>query len=96
MGIIAFTLLNKPPVSKSAPRAFCAFIIRPVSSVKIGIKRSAMDIINASSCTGKRIYFKGFNKLSIPSVSDTGVVVNVSTDEARTSKNNRTAKKIVK
>jgi hypothetical protein len=59
IGITAFTRLISPPVSKSAPRAFCAFIMRAVSSDKIGINRSAIDIISASSCTGKRISFNG-------------------------------------
>jgi hypothetical protein len=37
------------PVSKFAPRAFWAFIIRSVSSINVGIKRSAIDIIIANS-----------------------------------------------
>ena len=40
------------PFSKSAPRAICAFIILSVSSRRIGIKRRAIDIIIAISCTG--------------------------------------------
>ena len=35
------------PESKSAPRAFCAEMIFSVSSMRVGIKRSAIDIIQA-------------------------------------------------
>ena len=37
------------PVSKSAPRAFCADMILSVSSISVGMNRRAMDIIMASS-----------------------------------------------
>jgi hypothetical protein len=60
----------------------------------MGMKRRAIDIIKANSCTGKRMKFKGFNKLSMPSVKDTGVVVNVNTTEPSTNKNNLAAKNI--
>ena len=43
----------KVPLSIMAPRAFWAFMIFSVSSIKVGMNRSAMVIIMASSCTGK-------------------------------------------
>ena len=39
-------------LSKSAPLAICAFMILSVSSIRIGIKRSAIDIIMEISWTG--------------------------------------------
>ncbi len=45
------------------------------------MKRSAIDIIIATSCTGTRTLFSGCSKASIPSVSSFGVVVNVMSDE---------------
>ena len=64
------------PVSKSAPLAICAFMILSVSSIKIGINLSAIDIIMAISCTGS-IKLKGFIKRSSALVSWFGVVVSV-------------------
>ena len=63
------------PVSISAPRAFCAFIILSVSSIRVGIKRSAMVIIIAISCTGTLIFFSGPISTSMASVSSIGEVV---------------------
>ena len=45
------------------------------------MKRSAIDMIIAISCTGTRILFSGPSNSSIPSVSSFGVVVNVISDE---------------
>ena len=69
------------PLSKSAPRAICAFMILSVSSNKIGINRRAMDIIIATSCTGSLMTFKNPRDFSIPSVRLLGVVVSVIMDE---------------
>ena len=69
------------PLSKSAPRAICAFMILSVSSNKIGMKRRAMDIIMATSCTGTLNTFKGPIIFSIPSVRLFGVVVSVITED---------------
>ena len=49
MGINAFTRSISLPVSKSAPRAFCADMILSVSSMRVGINRRAMHIIMESS-----------------------------------------------
>lgn len=46
---MAFARSTKLPLSKSAPRAAWAFIILSVSSISVGIKRSAMVIIMANS-----------------------------------------------
>ena len=72
-----FILLNILPDSKSAPLASCAFIILSVSSTRIGIKRSAIDIIIATSCTGTFTLFNGLRSFSIASVSWLGVVASV-------------------
>ena len=40
------------PSSISTPRDACAFIIRCVSSINVGIKRNAIEIIIAISCAG--------------------------------------------
>ena len=72
MGIIFFARFIRLPDSKSAPRAICAFIILSASSISVGMKRSAMVIIMASSCAGKWI-----SAFSRPSVSWFGVVVSV-------------------
>ena len=63
------------PVSSCAPRAFCAFMILSVSSIRVGIKRRAMLIIMASSCTGKCSLPKGLSSCSMASVSTMGLVV---------------------
>ena len=63
------------PDSKSAPRAFWADMILSVSSMRVGIKRRAMDIIMASSWTGRRSFFSGDSRLSSPSVREMGLVV---------------------
>ena len=76
-----FTLWIIFPLSKSAPRAICAFIILSVSSRRIGIKRSAIDIIMEISCTGTWIFFNGPSRLSSASVSWFGVVVSVISEE---------------
>ena len=78
---MALARLKMLPLSKSAPLAICAFMILSVSSNKMGIKRSAMDIIMATSCTGTLNIFKGPIIFSIPSVRLFGVVVSVITDD---------------
>ena len=55
------------------------------------MKRSAMDIIIASSCAGKPMRAKGLNRLSRPSVSDMGEVVSVRSCVPVTSRIRRTA-----
>ena len=66
-------------------------MILSVSSSKIGIKRSAMDIIMETSCTGTLNFLSGFNRLSRPSVRWFGVVVRVISDEPMISITRRTA-----
>ena len=95
MGTTAFILFMMLPLSKSAPLAFCAAMMRFVSSISVGIKRRAMLIISASSCTGNLIHFKGVRRLSMPSVRRTGVVVSVSTAEAITRRNRRSSRNTV-
>ena len=75
IGVRAFARCTKEPVSISAPRAFCADIILSVSSISVGIKRRAIVIIMASSCTGSFIFFSGDSSLSIASVRVMGDVV---------------------
>ena len=74
-GMSALARWNRLPDSKSAPRAFCADMILSVSSISVGMKRSAMDIIIASSCTGSLIFLRGLSRLSSPSVRRIGLVV---------------------
>ena len=74
-GSRAFARSLSLPVSKEAPRAFCADMILSVSSIRVGMKRSAMLIIIASSCTGTRSFFSGPSSRSSPSVSCRGEVV---------------------
>ena len=92
MGIIALTRLKIFPLSKSAPRAFCAFLMRSVSSMRMGINRSAMLMTSASACTGTLIHLSGVRRLSTPSVSETGVVVYVSSEEQTTRSASRSAR----
>ena len=66
--------------------------MRCVSSIRMGIKRSAMLMTSASSCTGRRIHLRGVSRLSTPSVSETGVVVYVSREEHTTSSTRRRAR----
>ena len=75
MGTRAFAFSIRFPLSKSAPRAFWADMILSVSSISVGINRSAIVIIIASSCTGKCSLCSGFISRSSPSVSSIGVVV---------------------
>ena len=76
-----FARCTRLPDSKSAPLAICAFMILSVSSIRIGIKRSAIDIIIEISCTGTWRRFKHPRLRSKPSVSWFGVVVSVMTEE---------------
>ena len=64
-----------PPDSISAPRAFWADMILSVSSISVGMKRRAMVIIMASSCTGIFSLFSGTKSCSIASVRAIGEVV---------------------
>ena len=66
---------SRLPVSKSEPRAFCADIILSVSSMSVGMKRSAMVIIIAKSCTGTCRCRSGESSRSMPSVKSSGEVV---------------------
>ena len=77
MGIMFLARFIRLPDSKSAPRAICAFIILSASSISVGMKRSAIVIIMASSCAGKWILLSGISSRSSPSVSAIGVVVSV-------------------
>ena len=79
------------PLSKSAPRAFWAFMILSVSSISVGMNRSAMAMIMASSCAGKPTLDSGFMMLSRPSVSAMGDVVSVKSCDAITSSTSRKA-----
>ena len=74
-GTSAFARSVSLPVSKLAPLAFCADMILSASSISVGMKRSAMLIIIASSCTGRRSFFSGDSSSSMPSVSAIGLVV---------------------
>ena len=63
------------PVSKSAPLAFCADMILSVSSMSVGMKRSAMLIIMLISWTGTLSFLSGPSRISSPSVRAMGLVV---------------------
>src|SRR5919107_993586 len=52
-------LRSGPPSGKSAPRAAWAPRIFSASSPSVGMKRSAMVIIIATSCAGNRTFFSG-------------------------------------
>ena len=67
-------------LSKSAPLDIWAFIILSVSSNNVGIKRNAIVIIIANSCTGNPTLLNGDKSLSIPSVNCIGDVVSVNKD----------------
>ncbi len=84
IGTIAFARWRRLPLSKSAPRACCAFMILSVSSMRIGMKRSAIDIIIEISCTGTPTFFRAPSPFSRPSVSWFGVVVSVMSEEPST------------
>ena len=73
----ALTFLIIPPLSISAPLAFCAFIILSVSSIKVGMKRKAIVIIMDIVWTAfwSPMNLSGFNNRSIASVKSLGVVV---------------------
>ena len=75
MGTIALARLSKFPDSKSAPLAFWADMILSVSSMSVGMKRRAMDIIIESSWTGACSFLSGESRLSRPSVREIGEVV---------------------
>ena len=63
------------PFTKSAPREDWAFMMRSVSSKSVGMKRSAMVIIMASSCAGTPKRRNGIRRSSMPSVRTIGLVV---------------------
>ena len=81
IGIIAFICSKRFPSPKSTPRARCAFIIFCASSIKVGTKRSAIDSINATSCTGNFTIERGFITASMASVNCNGAVVSVKSVE---------------
>ena len=81
----------RPPLSISAPRAFCAAMIFSVSSRSVGTKRSAIVIIIANSCTGTCSSASGFSRRSMASVNCVGDVVNVRIELMRMSTTMRTA-----
>lgn len=76
-----FGFLPQIPAGKSAPREDWAFMIRSVSSSSVGMKRSAMVIIIASSWAGTPKRRNGFKSASIPSVRTIGLVVYVRSEE---------------
>src|SRR5690606_30315973 len=80
-----------PPVSKSAPRAFWAFIIRSSSPARVGMKRRAMLIISAISWFGTPTRRPGASSHSKASVIATGEVVKVTTDTPAASNTSRAA-----
>ena len=71
------------PVMKSAPRDCCAFMMRSVSWMSVGTKRRAIVIIIASSCAGTPTRLPGESRASIASVSFSGLVVKVSSEDRR-------------
>ena len=79
------------PDSKSAPLACCAFMILSVSSSRVGINLSAMDIIIAISCAGRPNRSNGLSSRSIPSVRRIGVVVSVRREDPIISRTSRIA-----
>ena len=88
-GTMALAREIRFPLSKSAPRAIWAFMILSASSISVGMKRSAMDIIIASSWAGKWIFFSGLRSISMPSDSAMGEVVRVIREVPSTRKTNR-------
>ena len=50
-------------------------MILSVSSISVGMKRSAIDIMIVISCTGTLIFLRGLSSISSPSVSAMGLVV---------------------
>ena len=68
-------------------------MILSVSSRRIGIKRSAIDIIIAISCTGTLMSLSGFITASIALVRRVGVVVSVIRFDPRISRIRRAAMK---
>ena len=70
-----FALCQRLPFTKSAPLEDCAFMMRSVSSRSVGMKRSAIVIIMASSCAGTPIRLNGMRSASMPSVRTIGLVV---------------------
>ena len=73
------------PVKKSAPRDCCAFMILSVSSMSVGTKRRAIVIIIASSCAGTPMDLSDERIASSASVSFSGLVVNVRSDDSSSS-----------
>ena len=65
------------PSSISTPLDACAFIMRWLSSSNVGIKRSAIEIIIATSCAGNPIFLSGVRRSSIAIVISIGLVVAV-------------------
>ena len=83
--------LTIEPRSRSAPRASCDLTMRSVSLSSVGMQRSAIVIIIASSCAGKPKRLNGEKMLSSPSDSAIGLVVSVSRLANSTSSVSRSA-----
>ena len=71
----AMTRRTSPPWSSRAPRESCARMIRSVSSISRGMKRSATPTIIAHSWAGKPKRARGWSRRSSPSASSSGAVV---------------------
>ena len=87
--ISCITLSVNFPSLISTPRDACAFKIFCVSSNNVGIKRKAIEIINANSETGNPIFFSGLNNDSKANVKSDGFVVNVKSVDINTTIINR-------
>ena len=69
------------PSPKSTPRALWAFIIRLVSSTRVGTNRKLIDNIKPISCAGTLMILNGVSIFSTASAKLNGVVVTVKTVE---------------
>ena len=85
-----FLLSFSFPWWKSTPRLACAFLIRSVSSVRVGIKRRAKEIDLAILWTGTKRSFRGANNHSLAFVLSLGFVVAVKMFVSLRTKTNRT------
>jgi hypothetical protein len=63
---IFLSLLTRPPLAKSAPRATWASFMRSTSSSRVGTNRSATEIMMAMSWEGILRNRRGRRSLSIP------------------------------
>ena len=92
-GTSALARLMGPPLPKSAPRARWARMIWSSSTSSVGMKRSAMVTMRASSSVGTRSRRSGRPSHASPSVSARGAVVSVSTDPMSTRTTSRRLRK---